>query len=89
MSSMNPATMPLSDLAELIAAMKGTKEQPGIVPATVTHPRQLATLEMQLALAYDAGKYSVIEDLQILYDSRKEQIAEDAVENNAFNGETE
>ncbi len=73
MSSVNPKTMPLSDLADLIAALKGTKEEPGIEQATVTRVQQLATPDAQLKLAFDAGRYSVVEDLENLYASRKEQ----------------
>lgn len=68
MSSMNPATMLLSDLAELIAVMKTD-----IKPATVNHHNQLANLEKQLAVAFDAGRYSVIEDLERLLQARTEE----------------
>lgn len=65
---MNFLTMPLDQLDELIATLKKD-----IKPATVNHHSQLASLEKQLAIAFDAGKYSVIEDMETASAMRKEE----------------
>lgn len=65
---MNFQTMPLDQLDELIETLKRE-----IQPATVKDHRTIATLEGQLGVAFDAGRYSVIEDMERASIIRKDE----------------